>query len=760
MDTALVSQEVVALLSRITGQKLSQRQLTPPVIFLAALVTVLLGVMFADGTVTDEEKQRWQKTINRFIPSGGNVRQLTQLLTKGIRQNQIYKKLNDLLTLTAPLSQSERLLLIGFGYEMSAADGDMNVREKKYLEVIANKLGLNPQHLAVLEAGFTNQETVESDSLDEVQALLAPARFQELNTLFVKAASDMLAALPAKPQHQETKLHQASSYQQLQAFQKYRKQLDNLCYQIFQIVKDCTNRSFIPDNVNKEIGKVSRQLQSEKFRLAVVGEFSQGKSTLLNALLGEEIQPVREIPCSGTVTVLRYGVEKRAVCCYRDGREEEIPFEQYQDKATLTEEAALGNLSEELAHYEIDEIVFEHPDLDLCSSGVEIIDSPGLNEHPNRTAITQKLLKNIDAAIFLTNASRSLTQGERGLLQDLKFQLNSGVPDQPADNLFVVGNFMDLVQTEKGREQVKQRIERFVLGQNPVVTGKNRLHFISAQSAFNAILQGTEDEYLKAFRSFTQAIEKFLTVERLGEKLEDWSSEYNPILNRDKLIEDYDQQFNRDLSKELDSWIDNQLKETIIQPKLEFFDDEIKEELQGIKSDIDSLEQQINTKSSNWVFYGQDEKDFGESISIWGDLTLAGLGAALFIPTIIFAGPILTIIGSLVSGGMLGTGIINVFDIDSQVKAKVFEVGCEKFVESLEDTFDKISEIINSAFYEKVELADEIIRNAISFYENLLEQQEKAYQETLEQREIDKSWIAHKRQELERLQNNLETYNE
>ena len=514
MDTALVSQEVVALLSRITGQKLSQRQLTPPVIFLAALVTVLLGVMFADGTVTDEEKQRWQKTINRFIPSGGNVRQLTQLLTKGIRQNQIYKKLNDLLTLTAPLSQSERLLLIGFGYEMSAADGDMNVREKKYLEVIANKLGLNPQHLAVLEAGFTNQETVESDSLDEVQALLAPARFQELNTLFVKAASDMLAALPAKPQHQETKLHQASSYQQLQAFQKYRKQLDNLCYQIFQIVKDCTNRSFIPDNVNKEIGKVSRQLQSEKFRLAVVGEFSQGKSTLLNALLGEEIQPVREIPCSGTVTVLRYGVEKRAVCCYRDGREEEIPFEQYQDKATLTEEAALGNLSEELAHYEIDEIVFEHPDLDLCSSGVEIIDSPGLNEHPNRTAITQKLLKNIDAAIFLTNASRSLTQGERGLLQDLKFQLNSGVPDQPADNLFVVGNFMDLVQTEKGREQVKQRIERFVLGQNPVVTGKNRLHFISAQSAFNAILQGTEDEYLKAFRSFTQAIEKFLTVER------------------------------------------------------------------------------------------------------------------------------------------------------------------------------------------------------------------------------------------------------
>jgi uncharacterized tellurite resistance protein B-like protein len=159
MDTTLVDSEAVDLLSRITGYKLSQRDLTPPVIFMAALVTVLLGVMLVDGTVTDEEKQRWQKTINRFIPPGGNVRQLTQLLSKGIRQHQVYKKLNELLTLAAPLSESERLLLIGFGYEMSAADGDMDAREQKYLEAIANRLKINPRHLAVLEAGLTHQGT-------------------------------------------------------------------------------------------------------------------------------------------------------------------------------------------------------------------------------------------------------------------------------------------------------------------------------------------------------------------------------------------------------------------------------------------------------------------------------------------------------------------------------------------------------------------------------------------------------------------------
>jgi uncharacterized tellurite resistance protein B-like protein len=420
MDTALVGSETVELLSHITGQKLSQRDLTPPVIFLTALVTVLLGVMLVDGTVTDEEKQRWQKTINRFIPPAGNARQLTQLLSKGIRQNQVYKKLNELQTLAAPFSESERLLLIGFGYEMSAADGDMDTREKKYLEVIANRLGINSQYLAVLEAGFTHQGTVELASLDEVQSLLDPARFHELDTVFVKAASDMLTALPAKPEHKGTQQHRPSSYEQLKEFQKYRKQLYNLSAQVFQIVQDCNNRDFLSQTLAEEIGKVSQKLQSQRFRVAVVGEFSQGKSTLLNALLGKEIQPVRAIPCSGTVTVLKYGAQKRVICRYKDKRQEEISFEQYQVKAAISEEAALGSLSDELVQSEIEEIIFEHPNLDLCRSGVEIVDSPGLNEHPERTALTQQLLKGTDAVIFLANASRPLTQGERDLMQDLK----------------------------------------------------------------------------------------------------------------------------------------------------------------------------------------------------------------------------------------------------------------------------------------------------------------------------------------------------
>lgn len=347
-------------------------------------------------------------------------------------------------------------------------------------------------------------------------------------SLFFKAASDMFT----KSEHKITKPHRNVSYGELRKFQEYRTQVDNCCYQLFQIIQDCTNRGFLPHNLIEEVKEISQKIQSQRFRISVLGEFSQGKSTLLNALLGEEIQPVREIPCTGIVTVLKYGTEKRVICRYKDGREEEIPFEQYQLKATISEDAALGCLSDELAHNEIDEIVFEHPDLELCSSGVEIVDSPGLNEHPERTAITQKLLKDTDAVIFLTNASHPLTQVERDLLQDVKTQLNHGKENEPATNLFVVGNFIDLVRTEKGRELVQRRIKRIVQGQNPIVAGENRVHFISAQAALDAILRGTEDDYLKAFQHFTQSLEKFLTFDSGRIKIKHSISQINRVIEK------------------------------------------------------------------------------------------------------------------------------------------------------------------------------------------------------------------------------------
>ncbi|MGA9381902.1 MAG: dynamin family protein [Phormidium sp.] len=539
MDTKLVDSQAVDLLSNITGQKLSKEDVTPSVIFLAALVTLLLGVIYADSQVTEEEKQRLQKTINKFIPAQGGVRELTKLMVKGVKENLDYTKPTNLLKLTSCFSKSQKLLLLSFGYEMSAADGSIDAREKRYLEVIADWLGVKSAHLAVLEAGFSRQENVNAAALLEVKSLLDPAHFRDLDTIFVKAANDILESLSPQSENQKsqqqevTKINadeqkavsapsqapqsqenQASSYQELAKFNQQKRKLDNLCGQVYNVMRDCCDRNLLPPTLTTEIGKISQKLQSQRFRLAVVGEFSQGKSTLLNALLREEIQPVRAIPCSGTITVLKYGTQKRVVCRYKDGREEEIPFEQYKEKAAIPKKAAQEHRNDEHFCSDIDEIIFEHPDLDLCRSGVEILDSPGLNEHPARTAITQKLLKDTDAAIFLTNANRLLPEREKELIQDVRNQLNGGKENQPAENLFVLVNFMDLLEEEEDRQDVKDRLESFVKEQNLITKNDNRIHYISAKAAVKAILHKTEDEHLRNFQKFTQSVENFLTVDR------------------------------------------------------------------------------------------------------------------------------------------------------------------------------------------------------------------------------------------------------
>lgn len=852
MDTSRVTSETVDLLSRITGQKLSQRDITPQVLFLASLVTVLLGVIFVDGTVEEEEKQSLLKILYRFSMPETGMRQLTNLIIKRVKNNQTYKKIHDLLTLTATLSESERLLLIGFGYEISITDGKIDPREKKYLEIIAKNIEIKSQYLEVFEIAFTHKGNIETDALNEVHFLLNPSRFQELDFMAIQAASDILAILPAKPEikaeTKTTQKHTEVSYDELKKFQVYRQQLDKYCYQVFQIIQECQNHNLLPNTLINEVSIVSKKIQSQRFRLAVVGEFSQGKSTLLNALLGEEIQPVRAIPCSGAVTVLKYGTQKRVICHYKDGRVEEIAFDQYKAKASISKEAAVDHRSDELAQSNIEEIIFEHPELTLCKSGVEIVDSPGLNEHPQRTAITQKILRDTDAAIFLTNATRLLAEKEKELLHDVRYQLNNSSKKEPADNLFVLVNFMDNLDTQEDIQDVKKRLESFVKKEN-LLTLKNinRVHYISAKAALKSIQNGNNDEYLQSFQMFTQSLEKFLTLERgtlkinravndinlvitkcldsldiveeslngkiklsatgkqeilekigeasgcdfrirllvsnlidesynkaaesydewraelfdrMAEKSVHWSSLHNPVLSQDKLIKDYTNLFIRDLSREIDEWGNNIVKDIILKEGLEYLDANIAYELESIQGGFQRLDQQVKTNFSQQMklSIGGINDDFMGLGGIGGGV---GVGGALAAGLLAFTGlGFIAITAAAVAAAIassFGLGLLDFDGLKDQIKVKVFEIGFQKFEESVDNIAEKLNQIINEVFNSRLEAASQVIAEAISIYENILEQQEKAHQENLEQRETEKAFINQKRQELEQVQKELQT---
>ena len=54
-------------------------------------------------------------------------------------------------------------------------------------------------------------------------------------------------------------------------------------------------------------------LDDPTFRIVVFGEFNQGKSTLINALLGTDALPMSVVPTTALLTEVRYGDEPAAM---------------------------------------------------------------------------------------------------------------------------------------------------------------------------------------------------------------------------------------------------------------------------------------------------------------------------------------------------------------------------------------------------------------------------------------------------------------
>lgn len=73
-------------------------------------------------------------------------------------------------------------------------------------------------------------------------------------------------------------------------------------------------------NLADRASELLSRLATEEFNLAVFGQFERGKSTLINALLGEEILPMGVVPLTSVVTVVRYGPTSAAEVTFKDGR--------------------------------------------------------------------------------------------------------------------------------------------------------------------------------------------------------------------------------------------------------------------------------------------------------------------------------------------------------------------------------------------------------------------------------------------------------
>lgn len=204
----------------------------------------------------------------------------------------------------------------------------------------------------------------------------------------------------------------------------------------------------------EKLSHLEQRAAADNFKVLVMGEFKRGKSTFINALLGEEVLPAYSTPTTAIINEVKWGERPRAVLHYRSLKDgstpapQEIPVHQIEEYVTIKNEQS---------GYDSQTVNYENPyekvelfwPLEICRDGVEIIDSPGLNEDRERQKITLDYLATIDAAIFVIACDFPVATSEREAIETIK--------EANHETVFFVCNRFNMITKPADRERVKER---------------------------------------------------------------------------------------------------------------------------------------------------------------------------------------------------------------------------------------------------------------------------------------------------------------
>ena len=174
-------------------------------------------------------------------------------------------------------------------------------------------------------------------------------------------------------------------------------------------------KQFTP--ISEEYGKntvlsgIDESLESIGKNTSVLfcGEFKRGKSSLINALLHENLCPTDIGIATAVVTRIMYGTTKKAVRYYGD---------MLKAKENLKKEEIAW---EDIGKYTVGDILdidytvqmdLYYPS-EFLKDGIIIVDTPGIGGlDPRHGTLTKSALQSADVAVFITDASDPVTQSE------------------------------------------------------------------------------------------------------------------------------------------------------------------------------------------------------------------------------------------------------------------------------------------------------------------------------------------------------------
>lgn len=319
------------------------------------------------------------------------------------------------------------------------------------------------------------------------------------------------------------KIRGVKMYNYLQDYNK-RKQIvvDYINRTIDVLIKQGKSES--ADNLKKLVDNVEKGL----FSIVLVGEFSAGKSTFLNALMGMRILPSFTSETTATVNFLRHSTEapngEAGIVYYNDGHQEVLKELTLDSVSNVV--STKSNMGKEGVALSVD-----HVDLFLESeylkNGIMLVDSPGLNGiAANHLEITRRQIEKSHAAIFMFSADHPGSKSDFEHLEELRsksknifFVLNKINVINPSENVTVESVINDLKDSYHKKFPEENEIpEIWPVAANAALAARDKNYQYQNGEVVTTEARRSELEEISRMKAFEDRLMEYLTT---GERTRD-----------------------------------------------------------------------------------------------------------------------------------------------------------------------------------------------------------------------------------------------
>ena len=221
--------------------------------------------------------------------------------------------------------------------------------------------------------------------------------------------------------------------------------IDKVQAQLRLLLNDRPLRVILGEDFIKRLDEWDQAItkrRTEPFSLVVLGDFKRGKSTIINAILGQALAPVNVAPETFTINSIGYSEVPSAEAVLKNGT-----------KIKLT--------SDDLVRDKLEKLMRAFPSsldyIDIRDNveilkEIRIVDTPGLSDLDCLDKQVQEYLVNADAVIYVASALSPFSESEQLFIA-------SHIRPQSFSKLFVLVNMIDAMNTEDDINKIIARIK-------------------------------------------------------------------------------------------------------------------------------------------------------------------------------------------------------------------------------------------------------------------------------------------------------------